>query len=195
MKINEKLKVMLKSMLSIKLSEVITDKGTLIYDAETLEIGVEVFVTNENGEIEKAEDGEYVGEEVTIVVVDGKVAEIIENPSEEEEVEKSNEEETIVEETIVEETMEAKVDVNVEDPTTDPIEEEVVEENVEIPSDKLEEILETLTSLNNKILSLEGKITELEERLMKVEKEPATNPIEEEEVETFKMSRLSYLKK
>jgi hypothetical protein len=188
MKINEKLKVMLKSMLSIKLSEVITDKGTLIYDAETLEIGVEVFVTNENGEIEKAEDGEYVGEEVTIVVVDGKVAEIIEKAVEEE-VEKSNEEEeTIVEETILEETI-------VEETIVDPIEEEVVEENVEIPSDKLEEILETLTSLNNKILSLEGKITELEERLMKVEKEPATNPIEEEEVETLKMSRLSYLKK
>lgn len=174
MKITEKLKVLLKSVLSIQLAEVVTDKATLIYDAEKLVVGTEVFVKNENEEIVPAEDGEYITDEVTIVIKDGKVAEIIEKEVEEVEAE------TIIEE-----------------PAENPIEEDViVEEITEIPTVKLEEILEVITALNNKVSALEGKVTELEERLAKVEKEPIAEPIEEETVvEETKMSKLSYLKK
>lgn len=173
MKITEKLKIMLKSMLSIQLSEVVTDKATLIYDANTLEVGVEVFVMGDTEEPVPAEDGEYITEEgVTIVVKEGKVSEIIEK------------EEEVVEEELVEE------------PAENPVEEEVIEEVTEIPTDKLEEILEVISALNNKVSALEGKITELEERLAKVETEPIAEPIVEETVvEETKMSKLSYLKK
>lgn len=173
MKITEKLKIMLKSMLSIQLSEVVTDKATLIYDANTLEVGVEVFVMGDTEEPVPAEDGEYITEEgVTIVVKEGKVSEIIEK------------EEEVVEEKLVEE------------PAENPVEEEVIEEVTEIPTDKLEEILEVISALNNKVSTLEGKITELEERLAKVETEPIAEPIVEETVvEETKMSKLSYLKK
>lgn len=174
MKITEKLKIMLKSMLSIQLSEVVTDKATLIYDANTLEVGVEVFVMGDTEEPVPAEDGEYITEEgVTIVVKEGKVSEIIEK------------EEEVVEEELVEEPAENPVE-----------EEEVIEEVTEIPTDKLEEILEVISALNNKVSALEGKITELEERLAKVETEPIAEPIVEETVvEETKMSKLSYLKK
>lgn len=173
MKITEKLKIMLKSMLSIQLSEVVTDKATLIYDANTLEVGVEVFVMGDTEEPVPAEDGEYITEEgVTIVIKEGKVSEIIEK------------EEEVVEEKLVEE------------PAENPVEEEVIEEVTEIPTDKLEEILEVISALNNKVSALEGKITELEERLAKVETEPIAEPIVEETVvEETKMSKLSYLKK
>ena len=173
MKITEKLKVLLKSVLSIQLSEVVTDKATLIYDANTLEVGVEVFVMGDTEEPVPAEDGEYITEEgVTIVVKEGKVSEIIEK------------EEEVVEEKLVEE------------PAENPVEEEVIEEVTEIPTDKLEEILEVISALNNKVSALEGKITELEERLAKVETEPIAEPIVEETVvEETKMSKLSYLKK
>ena len=74
------LKVMLKALLDLKMSEVITDKATLIYDADILEEGVEVFVQDpENADkVIPAEDGEYtIEEEKKIVVVkDGKVAEV-----------------------------------------------------------------------------------------------------------------------
>ena len=179
MKITEKLKVLLKSVLSIQLAKVVTDKATLIYDAEELVVGTEVFIKNENEEIVPATDGEYITDEVTIVVIEGKVAEIIEKE---------------VEET-VEEVIEAEEII--EEPAEKPIEEEViVEEITEIPTVKLEEILEVITALNNKVSALEGKVTELEERLAKVEKEPIAEPIEEETVvEETKMSKLSYLKK
>lgn len=180
------LKVMLKKLLSIKMAEVVTDKATLIYDAEELIVGTEVYITDEEAEdkVKPAEDGEYITDEVTIIVKDGKVAEIIEK-----EVEKPSEEETIVEE--------VEAEIIIEEPATEPIEEDViVEEITEISTDKLEEILETITALNNKVNALEGKITELEERLAKVEKEPIANPVEEDViVEETKMSKLSYLKK
>ena len=78
MKISQKLKVMLKSMLSLDFGAVATDRGELRWDNDDdLKEGVEVFVEDENGEIVPAADGEYVTEDgKTITVVDGKVAEI-----------------------------------------------------------------------------------------------------------------------
>lgn len=61
--------------------EVKTDKGVLI--VETLEVGAEVFVEGEDGNV-PAEDGEYILEDGrTVVVAEGKVAEIREPEAEE----------------------------------------------------------------------------------------------------------------
>ena len=185
------LKVMLKALLDLKMSEVITDKATLIYDADILEEGVEVFVQDpENADkVIPAEDGEYtIEEEKKIVVVkDGKVAEV----KEMEQVEETTE---TTETTDTTEVVEAEVIS--ETPAEYPIAEEVAEETED--DKRLVEILNTVTELTNRLSALEGKLTEMEERLSKVEGEPAAEPIEDENKpaeEEVKASRLSYLKK
>lgn len=185
------LKVMLKALLDLKMSEVITDKATLIYDADILEEGVEVFVQDpENADkVIPAEDGEYtIEEEKKIVVVkDGKVAEVKEMEQAEEATETPETTEVVEAEEIVE---------TVETPAEDPIAEEVTEETE--TEKRLSEILDTITELSNRIAALEGKLTEMEERLSKVEGQPAAEPIEDENKpaeEEVKASRLSYLKK
>lgn len=185
------LKVMLKALLDLKMSEVITDKATLIYDADILEEGVEVFVQDpENADkVIPAEDGEYtIEEEKKIVVVkDGKVAEVKEMEQAEEATETTDTTEVIEAEEIVE---------TVETPAEDPIAEEVTEETE--TEKRLSEILDTVTELANRLSALEGKLTEMEERLSKVEGQPAAEPIEDENKpaeEEVKASRLSYLKK
>lgn len=181
------LKVMLKALLDLKMSEVITDKATLIYDADILEEGVEVFVQDpENADkVIPAEDGEYtIEEEKKIVVVkDGKVAEVKEMETEE-----------TTEITDTTEVVEAEVIT--ETPAEDPIAEEAIEETED--DKRLIEILDTITDLSNRLAALEGKLTEMEERLSKVEGQPAAEPIEDENKpaeEEVKASRLSYLKK
>ena len=185
------LKVMLKALLDLKMSEVITDKATLIYDADILEEGVEVFVQDpENADkVIPAEDGEYtIEEEKKIVVVkDGKVAEV-------KEMEQAEETTETAETTDTTEVVEAEVIT--ETPAEDPIAVEVTEETED--DKRLVEILNTVTELTNRLSALEGKLTEMEERLSKVEGEPAAEPIENENKpaeEEVKASRLSYLKK
>ena len=185
------LKVMLKALLDLKMSEVITDKATLIYDADILEEGVEVFVQDpENADkVIPAEDGEYtIEEEKKIVVVkDGKVAEVKEMEQAEETTETTETPEA---------TEVVEAEVVTETPAEDPIAEEVTEETE--AEKRLSEILDTVTELANRLSALEGKLTEMEERLSKVEGEPAAEPIEDENKpaeEEVKASRLSYLKK
>ena len=185
------LKVMLKALLDLKMSEVITDKATLIYDADILEEGVEVFVQDpENADkVIPAEDGEYtIEEEKKIVVVkDGKVAEVKEMETTETTEETTDTTEVVEAEEIVE---------TVETPAEDPIAEEATEETE--TEKRLSEILDTVTELANRLSALEGKLTEMEERLSKVEGQPAAEPIEDENKpaeEEVKASRLSYLKK
>lgn len=85
MKISTKVKLALRSLL-MKCGSIETDKAVLNYDGDELEIGKEVFVESE-GEMIPAEDGEYVAGEKTYVVADGKVTEIKEKETVEEEVE------------------------------------------------------------------------------------------------------------
>ena len=185
------LKVMLKALLDLKMSEVITDKATLIYDADILEEGVEVFVQDpENADkVIPAEDGEYtIEEEKKIVVVkDGKVAEVKEMEQAEETTETTDTTDT---------TEVVEAEVIAETPAEDPIAEEVTEETED--DKRLIEVLDTITDLSNRLAALEGKLTEMEERLSKVEGQPAAEPIEDENKpaeEEVKASRLSYLKK
>ena len=107
-----KFKLLRLARMVLKLAEVETDKGTLIYEGELAE-GVEVFVEKE-GEIVPAEDGEYVAEGKTIVVVEGKVTEIKEAEEEtpaEETVVIEAEEETPAEETVEDKTARSEAHV------------------------------------------------------------------------------------
>lgn len=101
-----KSKLMKLAKMIMRLAEVETDKGVLVYEGELIE-GTEVFIEKE-GEMVPAEDGEYKVEERTIVVESGVVKEIVEveKPVEEKPVEEvivEAEEEVIIEEPKAEE--------------------------------------------------------------------------------------------
>ena len=65
-----------------KFAQVTTDKGVLTWEGD-LEVGKDVYLLREDGEITDAEDGEYIAEDGrTIVVVDSKVAEVREKAEE-----------------------------------------------------------------------------------------------------------------
>lgn len=60
----------------LNLASVSTDKGELNYDG-SLEVGTEVFVTDENGDFVPAADGEYITDDNSVIIVaEGKVSEI-----------------------------------------------------------------------------------------------------------------------
>lgn len=195
MKITNKLKVMLKSILSLKFGAIETDKGRLVWDGEEdLKEGDEVFVEGEGEEtVNPADDGEYTTEDGKVItVVEGKVASI-----------KDPEAEVAPEEVPVEETAQEEVKAEAEeeipapaDEEETPAEEEATEEdrlaNLE---EKVNAIVEGLNEIINSIASLEGRIAEVEGKLAKVEA-PAADPVEEEiPVEEEKKTRLSYMRK
>ena len=60
----------------MNLSEIKTNKGELISET-VIEVGSEVFIEDANDMLVAAPDGEYVTQdEVTIVVVDGRISEM-----------------------------------------------------------------------------------------------------------------------
>ena len=141
-------KFMLKlARMVMKFAEVETDKGLLTYEGE-LVVGNEVFI-EKDGELIPAEDGEYVAEDKTIVVKDGKIAEIVmkedEQPAPEEEVMIEGE----------------------ENPSP---EEEVVEDEKDIRIKELEGII---AEKDNEIESLKAEIEEMKTKLqMSTDKSP-----------------------
>lgn len=191
MKITNKLKVLLKSILSLKFGAVETDKGRLVWDGEEdLKEGDEVFVEGEGEEtVKPADDGEYLTEDgKTIVVVEGKVAEIRDPEAEvapEEAVEESAEEEVKAEEELPEPA----------DEETPAEEEPEAEDRLATLEEKVQAIVDGLNEIINSIAALEGRIAEVEGKLAKVEA-PAADPIEKETpVEEEKKTRLSYMRK
>ena len=78
----EKIKAELAKLL-IKYSVVKTDKAVLEYDGEELVAGMDVVITDENGDKVAAEDGEYVTEDNKVITVkDGKVESIVDKAAE-----------------------------------------------------------------------------------------------------------------
>ncbi len=191
MKITQKLMVTLKSMLSLKMGEVKTDKATLIWDDKDgdLKAGDEVFVEVDE-EIRPAEDGEYITEDgKTIVVVEGKVAEI-----------RDAEAEVAPEAEVEAEAVEAAEEAA--EPEAEPIDEPEVEETaseedrIAALESRVGALVDALNEMTTVIGNLEGRIGELEGKLASVEA-PAADPVEEVTVEASeqKKSRLDYLRK
>lgn len=144
-------KFMLKlARMVMKFAEVETDKGLLTYEGE-LVVGNEVFV-EKDGELIPAEDGEYVAVDKTIVVKDGKIAEIVEVNKEDE---KPSPEDSVVVE-----------GEDVEKPTDNTIKED--EKNV-----KIAELEAVIAEKDAKIKSLEAEIEEMKTKLqMSTDKSP-----------------------
>ena len=136
--------------LLLKFAEVETDKGLLTYEGE-LEVGNEVFI-EKDGELIPAEDGEYVAEDKTIVVKDGKIAEIVEVNTEDE---KPAPEDSVVVE-----------GEDVENPTDNTIKED--EKDV-----RIKELEGIIAEKDNEIESLKAEIEEMKTKLqMSTDKSP-----------------------
>ena len=143
--------------LLLKFAEVETDKGLLTYEGE-LVVGNEVFI-EKDGELIPAEDGEYVAEDKTIVVKDGKIAEIVMK-----EDEKPAPEDSVVVE-----------GEDVENPTDNTIKED--EKDV-----KIAELEAVIAEKDAKIKSLEAEIEEMKTKLqMSTDKSPKEKMKEIEE--------------
>ena len=129
--------------LLLKFAEVETDKGLLTYEGE-LVAGNEVFI-EKDGELIPAEDGEYVAVDKTIVVKDGKIAEI---------VMKEDEQPVPIE------------GEDVENPTDNTIKED--EKDV-----KIAELEAVIAEKDNEIESLKAEIEEMKTKLqMSTDKSP-----------------------
>ena len=132
-----------------KFAQVTTDKGVLTWEGD-LEIGKDVYLLREDGEITDAEDGEYIAEDGrTIVVVDSKVAEIREK---------------------AEEPAEEPVEAAEEDPTeiADDVDIHNLAAEVERIKDELAHKKEEIAELKDRVAALEGKTGETEEALRKM---------------------------
>lgn len=78
-----KCKVKLARLLKVDFSAIETDKGALQYDGE-LGTGTDVYILDENGEMQPAPDGEYTASDGTVyTVVDGRMTNISESESNE----------------------------------------------------------------------------------------------------------------
>ena len=168
----EKIKAELAKLL-IKYSVVKTDKAVLEYDGEELVAGMDVYITDENGEKVAAEDGEYVTEDNKVITVkDGKVETIVDKAAEvdaEEEEKKEDEPmvEPIAEEPMPEDKKEDEENVNLEDINT----------SIDEMRKEIDELYKIVDSLLKKVGETRD---EADERLKKLECKSLAKPASEE---------------
>ena len=166
----EKIKAELAKLL-IKYSVVKTDKAVLEYDGEELVAGMDVYITNEDGDKVPAEDGEYVTEDnKTITVKDGKVESIVDPVAEVD----AEEEEKKEDEPMVEEPMEEPM-------PEDKKEDEVSLEDVNTAISELRKEVDELYKIVDSLLKKVGETRdEADERLKKLECKSLAKPASEE---------------
>ena len=168
----EKIKAELAKLL-IKYSVVKTDKAVLEYDGEDLVAGMDVVITDEEGNKVPAEDGEYVTEDNKVITVkDGKVESIIDKAADVEAEEEEKKEEEPMVESIVEEPMP-------EDKKED--EENVSLEDVNTAIDEMRKEIDELYKIVDSLLKKVGETRdEADERLKKLECKSLAKPASEE---------------
>ncbi|MBO7712556.1 MAG: hypothetical protein J6S85_03250 [Methanobrevibacter sp.] len=162
------------SQILASFSELKTDKAILYWPTdEEIREGLEVYVLDENGDYDVAPDGEYIDEaENTIVVKDGKVESV--TPKAEEPVDEPSEEPVAEEVPIAAEETPAE---EVESPSG---EEEPVPDAIEEVRKEVNELYEIVDKLIKKVAELDSRLGESNERLEKMSKMSAASPAEEE---------------
>lgn len=165
----EKIKAELAKLL-IKYSVVKTDKAVLEYDGEELVAGMDVYITDEEGNKVPAEDGEYVTEDnKTITVKDGKVESIVDKAAE-----------------VDAEEEEKKEDEPMEEPMEEPMpedkkEDEVSLEDVNTAIGEMRKEIDELYKIVDSLLKKVGETRdEADERLKKLECKSLAKPASEE---------------
>ena len=150
-----KLKDRIKSLL-MQFATVKTDKGDLVYNTESLEVGSEVYTEDENGENVPAADGEYILEDGRAVEVEGgKVTEIKEKEEAPAEPEMKPAEEQMVDEMPAEPAPEA-------------------------PAEPAPAENEKVTALEERVAALESQLADVIAKLAEIQTTPAAAPIEDE---------------
>ena len=167
----EKIKAELAKLL-IKYSVVKTDKAVLEYDGEDLVAGMDVYITDEEGNKVPAEDGEYVTEDNKVITVkDGKVESIIDKAADVEAEEDEKKEDEPMEEPAKEE----------EPMPEDKKEDEVNLEDVNTAIDELRKEVDELYKLIDGLMNKVGENRdEADERLKKLECKSLAKPASEE---------------
>lgn len=160
-----------------KFTELTTDKGVLTYEGE-LEIGKDVYLLNEDGEVTDVPEGEYVAEDGrTIVVVDSEVAEIRE---------KGEEIKAAEEEPIAEPEGEIAKDVDIHNLAAE----------VERIKDELAHKKEEIAELKDRVAALEGKADNTEETLRSMSAaKPAHEEVKANQKETYTDKHNAFLAK
>ena len=142
-----------------------TDKGLLSFDGDELEVGMNVYLVDEEGNETPAPDGEYATDEgIIYVIADGKVAEIREVAKEETTGDDVQPEDVTKEEENAPEEPEAPA----EEPEADDRDERIA--NLEAEVARLEEELGAARE----------RIAELERENEELKNKPAAEPATEE---------------
>lgn len=149
----------------MNLSQIKTNKGELISET-VIEVGSEVFIEDVNDMLVAAPDGEYVTQdEVTLVVADGRIAEIREKEQDEQPTEEQPKQ-----------------------PVEEPLAEEPVEEQpTEQPDEKDAEIAKLqaqIEELNSIIAEKDEEIGRLKAELEKSDSKPAEEQLKSQKTET-----------
>ena len=167
---NKNLLKLAKMVLS--LAEVETDKAKLIIEGEP-EVGKEVFIEDENGELVAPEDGEYEAETQILVIAEGKIAEVRDKEPEggEAPAEESQPEEAPAEAPVESAQAEEGEQPAEEAPESDPKDEEIAKLQAQIEE------------LNNIIVEKDAEIGKLKAELEKSDAEPAEEALKSQKTE------------
>ena len=171
----QKIKEELQKLL-LKYAVVKTNNGILEYDGEDLVAGMDIFVTDENGERVAAENGEYVTEDnKTITVADGKVESIV-DPLAEVDAEEQPQEEVAEDEATEEPTEENDEEIKLED----------VNEAIENIRKEINELYKLVDSILEKVGETRD---EADSRLSKLEQMSSAKPAVEEFEQATKVQK------
>ena len=157
----------------LQLAEISTDKGTLIIEGELAE-GVEVFVESEEG-FAPAADGEYIYEDMLIVVAEGKISELRKKSGEDEPAEETPKAEEQPEE-IKEEEQPAEEAKEESEPEPDEKDAKIAE-----LQDKLNELEAIIAERDARIAELEAELAQKQEELEMSADEPAKDRVKSEQ--------------
>lgn len=148
----------------LKFVDVVANDGTVITTEGELEVGKEVFTTDDTGEVVPLPTGEYEVNGVVVVVESGVITEMKEPTVEETPVEDTTE--------VMEEATEDTTETTEDNANTGDI-------NDENTTNEVEDLKAEIEALKAENEALNAKIKELESELEKA-KEPVAETIEEE---------------
>ena len=186
------IKVALQKMLE-QFSQISTDKGLITWSGieEMPEVGDSVMVIDEEGNEEKAENGEYRSDNGFVIIIeDGKVLEIRDEEKPAEEPAEEPQEEPVEEPKPEEEPAEEPEPEQEPEPQEEP-QEEPKEEPAEEPSEEpeVDEKDEQIKNLEAEVARLEEENGALKERIKELEEKSAAGPATEEFEKVNKIDR------
>jgi hypothetical protein len=188
-KIKELLRFTKKKTYKINMyAEAILDDARVIAtDSEEFEVGSEVYVINDAGEVESLAEGVYTLQDGSKIRIDAEskvagfgeeevVEEVEEELQEEEVVVKEEVEEVITDEAVVEE-----IAVKINDATPEAVTEEIAKEVAQVVVDhlaeKVEEEVEAVELSEDVMGELLTRLSSIEEKITSLEETPSSNGI------------------